>query len=263
MRISLPEPLWMSFYSAGMYRSIAAGWRWRTAAYLGLALALCWTPAWVQMHKAGTSALSQIRARVQTQWPAITIDNGQLSTPEPRRYTVTLHESPDITLVVDATGALTAPQQSPATVVFSRDSLWIQGSGVSSWRSYDLRRFGRQRIDAPRVLQMLSRVERLMVWVLFPLMFVLSFLKRLLMALLTAFLGIWIVRWSSLRVSFPALWALAVVSMTPSLILSTVLQLSGATFIGVSILIGMVAFGYFLFALNAASDRPLDPSESE
>jgi hypothetical protein len=258
---SLPQPIWMSFYSRSMYRAIAQTWRARSAAYLFITLILCWTPGLVVMHKGMQRAFDTIRAVSLPQIPTLTIDKGELKTPENRPYVISFGEGlASAKIVIDTSGNVKTLEQAQAVVLVTRTQVLMRKSAAET-RLYELSAIPHYVLDQTTLARVLTQIQRWLPWVVYPLIFLLSFVKRFIQAIITALIGLLLVHMLEARLDFAALLSLAIVSMTPMMVVTTLAGLSGTKIPLEGLLVSMVGFGYFLFAINAATDTTADDSD--
>ncbi len=254
MNYSLPQAIWLSFYSAPMYRSISQSWRARSAVYLFLVLVLCWTPGFVMMHKTITLAFDSFRARILTQIPSLTIEKGQLRTPEDKPYILDWSEAgTHLRVVIDTTGRYKTLEEAEAVVLITAKQAFVRRS-LREVRTYEFSSVKDAVYDRAMVEKWVDRIEHWTPRLLYPALFLLSFLKRFIQALLVALIGILICHALEAKLNFAALFTLAIVSMTPSMVLGAALSAAGAQFPLQWLLLGLIGFGTFLFAINSATE---------
>jgi len=241
-----------------MYRAVAQQWRARSAVYLFLVLVLCWTPGFVMMHKTLSLAFEGFRARVLPQIPTLAIHKGTISTPEAKPYVVDWNEAgAHLRVVIDTTGHYKTLSDADAIVLITANQAFVRRSAAEI-RTYDFLRVKDAVYDQTRLRGWVDRFEKWTPRLLYPLIFILSFLKRFIQALFIALIGVMIVHAVEAKLSFSALFTLAIVSMTPSMILGGALSAADAEFPLQWLLLGLIGFGYFMFAINAATETPAD-----
>jgi len=252
---SMPQVMVLSFYSAPMYRAIARDWRARSLVYLFLVLILCWTPGFVMVQRSVERGFQRIRENTIPQIPTLSIEKGIVKTPENKPYVLEITESgQSMRIVIDASGRYKSLEDAQAIVLITDKHAMVRRS-ASETRTYDFTRIGDRTFGPAEAGKILDQIEKWLGPVLFPLIFLLSFVKRFLQSIITALLGLLMIRWVESDLTFPALLSLAIVSMTPTLIFSTILVAGHATFPLQWLVLGFLNFGYFLFAINAASDK--------
>lgn len=258
---SLPQAILFSFFSVSLYREVAEKWRARSLVYLFLVLLLCWTPGAVILHRSIERGVQNVRERVISELPALRFENGVLITPEPRAYVMEISDA-GMTgrIVIDTTGKYRTLDEAHAIVLLTDKKAYVRRSSLQT-NTYDFSRVKNMTFGPAEASTFLEKAQKWFPPILYPAIFILSFLKRVFQSLLTGLLGLFMIRWIKVEMGFPALFSLAVVSMTPTLIFSTVLSVGAATFPLDWLILGFVNFAYFLFAINAASDKNVDGDE--
>lgn len=250
-------PLVLSWFSPGLYRSVAAHWRAKAAVYLIVLLTLLAVPNLLKMHAAFTAGMRMLREAAATQIPTITIMKGEVHTPEARAYEIRLRPSAAPAIVIDTTGKTTMFNKVGPSILVTKNQVFIRKSAAET-RIYNLSGVNYFQINEERVNRWLDRFQKWFPLLFFPLVLGSWYLIRFSAALLLAILGVALVAWLESDVKLPALLSLAIVSMTPSLMLQSILgaavghfRFQGLVYLGCTV-------GYFLFAINAATDKTED-----
>jgi hypothetical protein len=261
MNISLPQAIPLSFYAGRLYREVAQTWRSRAAVYLFLVLVLCWTPAFVKLHRMIEDTFDSAREKVLPQVPTVRIEKGVLRTPELKPYILQITEGGQtLRVVIDTTGRYQTLEQAQAIVLITDKMAMVRRSN-NEIRSYTFSTVKDTTFGPADVSRLMNLVQHWIGPIVYPFVFIFSYLKRLVQAVLTACIGLLLIQRLGAPLSFPALFSLATVSMTPTLVVSTFLGLGDAAFPLQWLLLGFVNFGYFLFAINAATDTDADDPE--
>jgi hypothetical protein len=246
--------IWQSAYSSDLYRKVQH-WRGQALVYLALVIGLCWTPIIVKMAVTVNRAVQQAEPGLLAQVPVIEFSNGQIKTPENRPYLITLGEAPQtMTIIVDTSGHYLSLDGQTAQILLTKDKCFIR-QRAGEVRTYDLSKSqaGRFVLDQDLLRKLIRIFKR---WVLaFSFIFIvlLSYLKRLMQALLIALIGLGVASSLDTNLDLGELLSLAIVSMTPVMIMETLWTLAGGTFPFIWIFWAFLIFGYNLFAINAAA----------
>ena len=78
--------LWMSFYSAELYRDVAANWKGIGALYLLLLLAIVWIPSAVRVASGTRTFVTVVEQELARSMPTINIRGGVMSAQPPGRH---------------------------------------------------------------------------------------------------------------------------------------------------------------------------------
>src|SRR6266700_3606512 len=254
MEPSMLSALWLSFYSKDLYGRVQR-WRGKAIVYLAAVLVLCWTHVLIRMHFQIKKAVQEARARFMPQLPVIRFEHGQVSTPENRPYLLRFGAPSNVVAIIDTSGHYTSLDGQEALLLITRDKCFLRQRGEV--RAYDLSKSKAKPIILDQ--DFLEKIVHFVkVWTLPPfyvLIYALSFLKRLIEAFFIALVGLGLATLLETDLDLGELLSLAIVSMTPAMIFGTLLALSGKH-VPLSWLLSMfLTLGYFIFAVNAASER--------
>lgn len=204
-----------------------------------------------------TTALKKIQTDIFSQIPTIRFENGQVVTPENRPYLLNFDKAKTPAVVIlDTSGRITSLEGTGAQMLVTRTKIFIR-QRTGETRIYDL---SQSKLTKPVVLSqenIAKLIRPFKYWamgIFYGMLFALSYLKRLIEAFFIALVGLVLVAWMKAELDLGALLSLAIASMTPAMVLETVLGLTGKSFHWIWIFWVLVIAGYFIFALNAASD---------
>ena len=249
-----------SFYSADLYRRVAASWRSMGIAYLLLILTLCWIPSMIKLHLQMSHGLQTFQKQLWSQVPTIRFENGQVITPENRPYIISFGGAKNpLVLILDTSGHFKSLDGERAQFLITRHRMFIrQQSGEI--RMYDLSQSHAKPFvfNQARVGRVLHPLKYWALAALYATIFLLSVIKRLIQAFFMALIGMIIVAILKSDLDLGALLSVAIVSMTPAMVIETLIGVTGKSIPHLWILWALLLTGYFLFALNAASDKTPD-----
>lgn len=220
----------LSFVSPAFYDDVARRWKGAAAGYLILLVVVCWAlMAWVT-YSWMTHFVENEVPHFTKKLPALTYEDGMISTPEPRPYTINLHGDPD--LLID-TANLTSEEERAKHPVVLTDTEIIFSDPSGRTETYAIDEFAsflKPGTMTPPDWKPVVRIwvlglyaAYLIFWLGFSLAF--AFFAALVMSLLALLLnGI-----LSKNLEFPALYRLAAVALTPAYLIWTFLPLFGFT----------------------------------
>ena len=87
------QAIWMSFYSAELYRDVARNWRGSGLLYLTIVLALCWLPTPVRWFVNLRGFATTEAPKIARQFPDINISNGVMQARPPGRHEIRFSDS--------------------------------------------------------------------------------------------------------------------------------------------------------------------------
>lgn len=253
-RYTTIHPLFMSFYSKSLYQDVGRNWGRISFLYLFLLSAVCLIPIMFRVNSAVSDYLLTEAPKIVKQVPVITITRGLASVNEKMPYTIKDPETKAPLIIIDTTGSVTSLQGSEAIVLLTRTKLFFKRSPKDT-RTLDLSEIDSLTIDQPRVYEWIETFLEYFIYVLYPFALLFSFLLRVAEALIFAAIGLSFAR--NLRVSlrYRALVSLAIVSMTPSLILDTVYNYLEIDVPFWWLLNFVLAMGYLFFAVRANTEQ--------
>ena len=96
--------------------------------------------------------------------------------------------------------------------------------------------------------------------VMYPFVLVFSYVYRIIQVLIYAAIGLLFAQGFRTKIEYPAMLRLAVVAVTPAIIINTIVSLSGYVFCGMWLLYFAIAMVYLAFGVKAVSEsqQPMD-----
>jgi len=257
--------IWQSAYSADLYRQVQR-WRGKALGYLALVLVLCWAPLLIKTQVALDRAIRRGEPGLLAQIPEIEFDHGQVKTPENRPYLIHLSVGPEtMTFIVDTSGHYQSLDGQAALILLTRDKCFLRQK-AGEVRMYDLSRSQANRfvLDQELIRKLIQIFRRWAMILSSVFLLFFSFLKRLVQAFMMALVGLAFASALETDLDLGELLSLAIVSMTPAMILETIWTLSGRAAPLIWILWVVLIVAYYFFAVNAAASRtPFDDEPSE
>lgn len=242
----------LSFFSKDLYREVGLYWKGTNFAYLLLLLAVCWIPAMIKVHTAFSNFVDNDVPAVVEQVPEITIIDGEASIKEPQPYYIKNPENGDILVIIDTTGTTKSLEDPNAICLVTKTEIMWRQSEVET-RTFDLSGVKSFVLDSERIMGWLHTAEKLLVIIMYPFALLGSYVYRIIQALIYAVIGLLFASWCKVTLSYEALLRLAVVSVTPCIIINTVLGLAGIHLPYIGLLYLLIALAYLLFGVKAIS----------
>lgn len=252
--------LFLSFFSADLYRDVARNWRGIALLYLLLLCLLTWIPVLVKTHLGMRRAANDPEAAaVINQMPSITINKGVVSIKEPEPYLMKDPQTGQTLLYVDTSNRFDRPEAKQAVFLLGRSTLETRNQNKT--QIHDLSQFPDVYVDKIIVGRWLDTFAKWFAVMALPLAMLGSLVWGLVRLLLYALIGLMFNSMFNARLDYAALMRLSAVAMTPAMVLDTVLiWLVGAPVpcCGSMFLAGAITLGYLAFAVKANA-QPLVP----
>ena len=222
--------------------------------YLFLLLAICWIPMMVRIHTGFAEFVKNDAPAVIDQVPEITITDGQVSIKEPQPYFIREPDSNQIIAVIDTTGSIESPADANAFFLLTDNSI-ITHSDYET-RTFDLSQVENFTMDSATITSWLHTAKKYLVIILYPLALLSSYVYRIIQALVYAAIGLLFASMCKVSLSYGALLRLAVVAMTPCIIIKTVFALAGVYIPYIGIFYILIILAYLYFGVHACSQTP-------
>lgn len=218
----------MSFYSKKLYRDVAFNWGGKAFLYLLLVLFLSWICFAFQVQIALNNAYATYSEKISSQVPILTIKDGVLSTPEAKPYIIKLPDSDKNLAVIDTTGQYANLSQAQSEILVTKTDIITQ-SKANEIRTDKL----------PQTLNMVIEPESTRVWIgkylyffwipLFLMVWIASYVYRIIQALIYGIIGKIFSVMVDAPLSYPHIVQIAMVAVTPAIVISTVLDFMAIT----------------------------------
>ncbi|MDR3491779.1 MAG: DUF1189 family protein [Gammaproteobacteria bacterium] len=250
MKYNFLQALYMSFYSRDFYREVGQRWGARAILYLLFVVALCWIPATYVIQSFINKNLPSTMTKFIDQVPPMTIKKGIAETPEYHPYFIVDPETKKIVGIIDTTGKYKSLDNTPAFFLMTNDKIIY----LTKDQGVKIHKFDTNlNMDiVPQVIK--QKVISFSSWlwiVIFSFCVVFSFCWRLLQAVFYSLFGLMYGAVADTRVGYSTIWLLALVAITPVIIINTILFLSHIIFPHEWIFTFVLAMIYLCFAINA------------
>ena len=257
------HPLFMSFYSKSLYRDVARNWKVKTAFfYLFFLLAVCSVLSLIGLSWAVSAAIkSQFVRQIVVQIPPIWISQGEVITEQAAPYTIEIPQSDYPLAIIDTSGEITSLNDTQALVLLTKSQLLFRRSAFEEPESVDLSKVDEFYIDRDRAHRWLRSAGRYFVIILFPFYLLIAFVYRSVQVLIYAIIGTIFAHFLEAQLSYPALIRLAIIAVTPVLLIDTLFSLFGMVTASMGLswwgFCFLVAMGYLFFIVNANAEKTL------
>lgn len=245
----------LSFFSKDFYREVGLQWKGICFGYLLLLLAICWIPMMVRINTGFAGFVNKDAPPVVEQIPEITITDGQVSIEEPQPYFIRDPDSNDVIAVIDTTGSIKSPEDANAFFLLTNTLIITKQSDFET-RTVNLSQVKSFTVDSATITRWMHTAEKFLVIILYPLALLSSYVYRIIQALIYAAVGLLFASSCKVSLSYGALLRLAVVAMTPCIIIKTVFALAGVYFPCIGMLYILIILAYLYFGVYACSQTP-------
>jgi hypothetical protein len=253
-RYTTIDPLFMSFYSKPLYRDVAANWKKISYVYLLLLLSVCLIPVMFRTHQMVSDYVHAKAPEIVKQIPVITISKGKVSADVKMPYVIKDPDSKAPIAIVDTSGQTTTLKGSDAFVLLTRKSLVVRKDKTET-RKFDLSEIDSLTINQSVAYDWVETFLNYFIFVLYPFSLLFSFALRIIQALIFALMGLVLATRLKSGLTFSSFMSLAIVAMTPSIMLDTVYNYVDMAIPSWWLVDFVIALGYFFFALRAVAEE--------
>lgn len=244
----------MSFFSKDLYRDVASNWKGTCFIYLLLLLLICWIFPISKMNSRLGTFIDTEGSEIISQVPTVTIADGIASIEESQPYFIKYPETGEILIVIDTTGEITSLEETEAAVLLTKTELIVKEEGGGT-RNVDLAQLGNISVDQELIWKVLRGIKKALFPVLYPVALIGSFIFRIIQALIYACIGMLFVSLFHSKKSYVSLLRLAVVAVTPAIIIKTLIDLFGVALPLPGLWYFLITMGYLFFGAKAASQE--------
>lgn len=210
----------------------------------------------VKIHTGFAGFVKNDAPTVVDQVPEITITDGQVSIKEPQPYFIRVPDNNDVIAVIDTTGSIESPADANTFFLLTNNSMIIRKSDFET-QTIDLSQVKSFTIDSATITSWLHTAQKYLVIIMYPIALLSSYVYRIILALIFAAIGLLFASSCKVSLSYGALLRLAVVAMTPCMIVKTVFGLAGVHLpCGAGLVYLLIALAYLYFGVYACSQTP-------
>ena len=250
----------LSFYSKPFYRDVAARWKGTNLGYLCLLLAICLVPAVLSASRHTIKAIDRNSDVYLMQVPPMQLTDGFLTVNAPQPYSII--KGNRTVLLIDTTGSIHAPEEVDALGLLTQTQLHIRQPKQPT-AVYDLKDFDNLTLNQEIAENIIIRMKHLVTPTYYVAIYLVSLVLFTIVALLLGGIARLIATRQKKSLNYKAGVRIAVVALTPALIVGGLLASAGQ---GVPSLLYITAPLYILMILAylytaAGSARQIRPNE--
>ena len=257
-RYSIFHVPFLSFFSKKLYIDVGRNWKGVNFLFLLLLLTVCLIPAMIQLHRGMSNFVNNEAPAIINQIPEITITDGRVSIKEAQPYYIVDPDSNKPLAIIDTTGRIDSLKDTDALCLLTGNKVIMKKSDFEN-RTYDLSQVESFAINSEQITGWLQIGKKFMVAAIYPFALLGSYLYRIVQVLIYAAIGLLFASLCNTKLSYASLVRLAVVAVTPCIIVSTALGLTGTSLPGFLYLVA--ALLYLFFAVKSNADIPVHHDE--
>ena len=243
----------MSFFSKDLYRDVALQWKGTGVAYLLLLLIICCVPSIVRMYTGFADFVDNEAPKVVSQIPTISIVDGKASIQEDQPYAIIDPDTEKVIIIIDTTGTITSLGETEALGLITETDATFKKNAIET-RTFSFRDVQDFTLTQERITRWLNVARKLVVPVLFPFIVLWFFAFRIVQVLVYAAIGLLFSSWFKSNMLYLTLIRLAVVAVTPCIIIKTVLGVLQVDIPVAGLWYFLIAIGYLFFAVRAVAE---------
>ncbi len=247
----------MSFYSKSLYQEVGRNWKGLSFIYLLLLLALSWIFGIIQIHYGVSDYITNTAPGIVEQVPLISISDGEVSIDASEPYFITDPESGTLLIIIDTTGQITSLDDIEAMLLLTKTKVIVE-MGAAETRMYDLSEVDEFYIDQRRINSFLEVLKDWLAIVLYPFAVLLSFLYRIIQVLIYAAIGIVFTKRFNASLNYQTLISLAIISITPVIVLDTIISLLNVPIPFWRLICFLIAMGFLFYAVKVNSEEAIE-----
>jgi hypothetical protein len=246
----------LSFFSKDLYRDVALQWKCTGLGYLFLLLVIAWIPVMVGLHVRMSEFVAKDAAKLIAQAPNLTIRDGKASITEPEPYFIKEPGTGEVIAIIDTTGKTTSLEGTTAVVLVTQTEAIVRKNKIETqnFSFHDIKEF---HVGPAQVKEWLSTLSRFAAPVLYPLALGGSYVFRIGQALIYAVIGLLFAALCHVRLGYVALLRLAVVAVTPCIIIETILHTAGVSFPFAGLWYFLITMGFLLYGVSAVAQAEI------
>ncbi len=250
----------MSFFSKDFYQDAGRNWKGFSFVYLMLLLFLCWIPTMIALQRQISDFMMTSAREFIVQVPEITIFHGEISIDEKEPYFIEDPESDEIFAIIDTTGQYTSLNDTTANILVTKKKVILRKSRRET-RTFDLSDIESFTLNQDLMNRWAVFFEKWFTIISFPIALLFSFVYRTIQVLIYAAIGLLFAKAKKTNLSFQALISIAIMAITPVLIIDTIMSLKkiAVPFWGIWCFVIAMAYLFYGVKANCQEEFPEEP----
>ncbi|MBN1384539.1 MAG: DUF1189 family protein [Elusimicrobia bacterium] len=251
------HPIVLSFFSKDFYRDVAKNWGFASFVYLLIFVILCSIPIIIKIDSGLRKAVEIGVKEIVSQFPAVTIKNGELSINKPSPYFIKAPDTSRRIIAFATEGEFSSPEEAKSMILVTKTSVIMEQNSRET-RAYDLSEIQKEFSFDKEDIRKWAGYIKYLIYIVTPLLWIWVYIVRILQALLLAIVGLIFAKILKSGLTYGKLILLAIMANTPGIVVKTLLSSVGAS-IQLWWLMGLIiSCGFMFFAVrsNIEPDTP-------
>ncbi|MCE5194634.1 MAG: DUF1189 domain-containing protein [Nitrospiraceae bacterium] len=256
-KYSTINALYMSFFSKSLYKDVGADWKGISFVYLLLLLVLISIPMMFQLQSSLNTFIDNEVPKLIKQVPEIKITDGIVTTDVSMPYTINDTETDRPLIVIDTTGKINSIEDANAQALLTKNKLLIRKSKIET-RTIELTDIESFTINQSNLYEWTDIFRTWIIIILYPFILFFLYAYRTVQALAYALIGKIFGRALKTDLNYQALISLAIVSMTPAIIINAVYSYINRRIPFWWVICFIIAMCYLYFAVRSISGKEVE-----
>lgn len=219
------EAIYLSFFSADLYRDVKSNWKGYGFLYLLVLLAVCWVITVLKMQVGLTDYINNTLPKYIDQVPKMSVVGGVLKTEEERPYFIRDIETGSTFAIIDMTGEHSNIEDENVKILVGSEYISTKKDN-GEIRSYPVNQFGDITVEREDLETWASFLKYGFSFVALPFFLFFSFLYRMIQAFVYGGIGILISNVLKIKLDYQILVRISVIAITPVIIFETIRDLA-------------------------------------
>lgn len=249
-KYNILHAFFMPFYSKAFYRDVGQSWRGTGYGFLFILLLVCWIPLTFIFIQYGKEMVKDVVKPQLGQVPHMQITQGVLSVDAPMPYIIDDSDTGKPQIIIDTSGKYTNLDQTTAQVLVTKTGFLVRQNN-DTVKSVTFQKSTNLDITQANLDKWLGEVVKYTSVSIYPVAVIASYIYRILQTILYAAIGCLILDlFVKSKLQYRTVLRLSVMSVTPPIIISTILSIIGVAFPFEWLFYFVLAMGYLTFALR-------------
>lgn len=251
----------LSFFSKSLYRDVSVNRKGTLLGYLLLLLAVCWIPGMIRMQDAISDFVDQKAPKIVSQMPGIVISDGEASIDEQQPYYIKNPDTGAPLVVIDTTGQIRSLKETDAFALITKTEAITRQNKLET-RRYSFSDIDELHLDRKDLSGWLTKLKKFAVPLGYPFAVLASYVLRIIQVLIYAAIGLAFAAICKSERSYKELFRLAVTSVTPVIIIKTILWASAIRIPFSGVIYFLIGMGYLFYGVKVSAGDKVPPDES-
>lgn len=248
----------LSFFSADFYREVSKFWRLRSFLYLLILLLICWIFIAFTQTKTINRIINIELANIYQQMPDIYFHNGLASVKQLKPTIIKWTGSDDILAIIDTHNTYHNFTKTQANILVGKQDIFIRIS-PDKVTSYPYPKNFSGLFGPEQLTKVIAKIKKKLVSIIYVAIYILglflSYVYHILLALVYGLIGLLFCVILKRKLSYAALFNLAIFVMTPAIVLDTLLMLFNLTFRWDAWVYIVISVLYLFFVVKAIAPK--------